>query len=66
MRKKRPLFIGIMTFFFFWQYLFFRCRQFGQKMAPTETLLDDDYYIDTYHVDIGVEEDNTFSYYKRR
>ena len=60
MRKKRPLFIGIMTFFLLLAVSFLPMQTVWAEDGATETLLDDDYYIDTYHVDIEVEEDNTF------
>lgn len=60
MRKKRPLFIGIMTFFLLLAVSFLPMQTVWAEEGTTETLLDDDYYIDTYHVDIEVGEDNTF------
>lgn len=60
MRKKRPLFIGIMTFFLLLAVSFLPMQTVWAEDGATETLLDDDYYIDTYHVDIEVGEDNTF------
>ena len=60
MRKKRPLFIGIMMFFLLLAVSFLPMQTVWAEDGATETLLDDDYYIDTYHVDIEVEEDNTF------
>lgn len=60
MRKKRPLFIGIMTFFLLLAVSFLPMQTVWAEEGTTETLLDDDYYIDTYHVDIEVWEDNTF------
>ena len=60
MRKKRPLFIGIMTFFLLLAVFFLPMQTVWAEDGATETLLDDDYYIDTYHVDIEVGEDNTF------
>lgn len=60
MRKKRPLFIGLMTFFLLLAVSFLPMQTVWAEDGATETLLDDDYYIDTYHVDIEVGEDNTF------
>ena len=60
MRKKRPLFIGIMTFFLLLAVSFLPMQTVWAEDGATETLLDEDYYIDTYHVDIEVGEDNTF------
>lgn len=60
MRKKRPLFIGIMTFFLLLAVSFLPMQTVWAEDGEAETLLDDDYYIDTYHVDIEVGEDNTF------
>lgn len=60
MRKKRPLFIGIMTLFLLLAVSFLPMQTVWAEDGATETLLDDDYYIDTYHVDIEVGEDNTF------
>lgn len=60
MRKKRPLFIGIMTFFLLLAVSFLPMQTVWAEDGATKTLLDDDYYIDTYHVDIEVGEDNTF------
>lgn len=60
MRKKRPLFIGIMTFFLLLAVSFLPMQTVWAEDGAAETLLDDDYYIDTYHVDIEVGEDNTF------
>lgn len=60
MRKKRPLFIGIMTLFLLLAVSFLPMQTVWAEEGATETLLDDDYYIDTYHVDIEVGEDNTF------
>ena len=60
MRKKRPLFIGIMTLFLLLAVSFLPMQTVWAEEGATETILDDDYYIDTYHVDIEVGEDNTF------
>ena len=60
MRKNRPLFMGIMTFFLLLAVSFLPMQTVWAEEGQTETLLDDDYYIDTYHVDIEVGEDNTF------
>lgn len=60
MRKKRPIWIGIMTFFLLLAVSFLPMQTVWAEEGTTETLLDDDYYIDTYHVDIEVGEDNTF------
>lgn len=60
MRKKRPLFIGLMTLFLLLAVSFLPMQTVWAEDGAAETLLDDDYYIDTYHVNIEVEEDNTF------
>lgn len=60
MRKKRPIWIGIMTFLLLLSVAFLPMQTVWAEEGTTETLLDDDYYIDTYHVDIEVGEDNTF------
>lgn len=60
MRKKRPLFMGIMTLFLLLAVSFLPMQTVWAEDGAAETLLDDDYYIDTYHVDIEVGEDNTF------
>lgn len=60
MRKKRPVFIGIMTLFLLLAVSFLPMQTVWAEEGATETILDDDYYIDTYHVDIEVGEDNTF------
>lgn len=60
MRKKRPVFIGIMTLFLLLAVSFLPMQTVWAEGGEAETLLDDDYYIDAYHVDIEVGEDNTF------
>lgn len=60
MRKKRPIWIGIMTFLLLLSVAFLPMQTVWAEESAAETLLDDDYYIDTYHVDIEVGEDNTF------
>lgn len=60
MRKKRPLFIGLMTLFLLLAVSFLPMQTVWAEDGAAETILDDDYYIDTYHVDIEVGEDNTF------
>ncbi len=60
MRKKRPLFIGIMTLFLLLAVSFLPMQTVWAEDGEAETLLDDDYYIDAYHVDIEVGENNTF------
>lgn len=49
-----------MTFFLLLAVSFLPMQTVWAEEGTTETLLDDDYYIDTYHVDIEVGEDNTF------
>ena len=52
MRKNTPLCIGIMTLFLLLAVSFLPMQTVWAEDGATETLLDDDYYIDTYHVDI--------------